>query len=404
VQQLRAKLKSCSDQLSLDLEPKIEIHNRAIEPRIKGIAEWRIPESEKASLIKFLEQLELGRVNKGVKISESRQCKYLDVLRPPLEFFGKPVEQLTLQDIETFEKALCSGKLHSHRGTAYAHATRVDMRRAIKVYFRWKLGTQKTDELTDWLDTRDITKTPDFLKEADVEKLYKACKCGDERFLIAVLFDAGARASEFHNIRYEDVHFPQDDKNYVKITFKEEYSKTKGRTVSLFWKYSKEAVLEYLKEREREGIKTKDAVFKTSYVAARTFLHRLGKKILGRSIHYHLFRHSSATYYADKMNRQQLCIRYGWAFSSDMPDIYISRAGVESAELDQKFANAEAASVKDLLAKAEQREKVKNERIEQLEKTIAEIQQRFDEITAALRKNPSEAEILRTQKQIMLPN
>ncbi len=273
------------------------------------------------------------------------------------------------------------------------------MRRALKVYLKWKLGAQKAAELVDWLDTRNITKTPDYLKEADVEKLYKACKCAEERFLIAVLFDAGARASEFHNIRYEDVFFPQDDKGYVKITLKEEYSKTKGRTVSLFWKHSKEAVQDYLKEREREGIKTKDAVFKGSYNAARFFLHRLGKKILGRSIHYHLFRHSSATYYADKMNRQQLCIRYGWAFSSDMPDIYISRAGVESAELDQKFANAESASVKDLLAKAEQREKLKDERIEQLEKTISAIQQQFDLIVDAVKKNPSEAQIIRVQRQ-----
>jgi hypothetical protein len=52
------------------------------------------------------------------------------------------------------------------------------------------------------------------------------------------------------------------------------------------------------------------------YDAARMLLHRLGRRVLNRSIHYHLFRHSSATYYADKMNRQQLCIRYSWAFSS----------------------------------------------------------------------------------------
>ena len=117
---------------------------------------------------------------------------------------------------------------------------------------------------------------------------------------------------------------------------------------------------------------------------------------------YHLFRHSSATYYADKMNRQQLCIRYGWAFSSDMPDIYISRAGVESVELDQKFASAETASIKDLLARAEQRAKVKDERIEQLERTILEIQQNFALISEKLLQNPTETDLLAAQKKVAL--
>jgi hypothetical protein len=70
-------------------------------------------------------------------------------------------------------------------------------------------------------------------------------------------------------------------------------------------------VREHLKEREREGIRMKDPVYRGTYSAARLFLHRIGKKVLGRSIHYHLFRHSSATFYASRMNRQQLCIRYG---------------------------------------------------------------------------------------------
>jgi len=36
----------------------------------------------------------------------TRQSKYLDVLRAPLEFFKKPTSKLTLKDVENFEKAL----------------------------------------------------------------------------------------------------------------------------------------------------------------------------------------------------------------------------------------------------------------------------------------------------------
>jgi hypothetical protein len=63
-------------------------------------------------------------------------------------------------------------------------------------------------------------------------------------------------------------------------------------------------------------------------------------------VHYHLFRHSSATYYASKLNRQQLCYRYGWKFSSYMPDVYISRSGMENKELDVKFASTELEDIK----------------------------------------------------------
>lgn len=66
------------------------------------------------------------------------------------------------------------------------------------------------------------------------------------------------------------------------------------------------------------------------------------------------FRHSSATYYASKLNRQQLCIRYGWAISSRMPDTYFTRSGVDMEELDKKFTGTEVEVLKGLLARMEQ--------------------------------------------------
>jgi hypothetical protein len=109
---------------------------------------------------------------------------------------------------------------------------------------------------------------------------------------------------------------------------------------------------------------------------------------LGRSIHFHLFRHSSATYYADKLNRQQLCIRYGWTFSSRMPDIYIARAGVDMQDLDERFTSTEIGTVKDSLAKMEHEAKIKDERIEQLEHVVT-LLQKIPAIAEVMRMNPS---------------
>jgi len=267
------------------------------------------------------------------------------------------------------------------------------MRRALKSYLRWRIGSARALKLTDWLDTRDRFKTPDFLKEREIEKLYKGCHSAEERFLVAVLFDSGARASEFHNIRFEDVELPEGRTNFVKLTLKEEYSKTKGRTISLFWRQTLEAVQDYLRERDADGIRSTEPFFRLRYAGARMFLHRLGKRILGRSIHYHLFRHRSATYYADKLNRQQLCIRYGWAFSSRMPDVYIARAGVDTQELDVKFASTEIEKFKTTLTRVEQEARIKDERIKHLERTVAAMERNFPRIVQLLEEHGSVTEI-----------
>ena len=366
---------------------RIEIHERNIESRKKGVNYWNIPESVKKNVLKFLDELELGKVNKGVKISDARQSKYLDILKIPLEFWNKSEDKLTNKDVEAFEKKLSSGEIKTKSGEHYSNSTKVDIRRGIKIYLKWKLGQTKGNALTDWLDTRGVKKTPDYLKESEVVRLYQHCKSASERFLIAVLFDSGARASEFHNIRYEDIQLPEGKSNFVKLTLKEEYSKTKGRTISLYWKYSLEAISEYLKEREQEGIKSNEPVYSGSYDAARFFLMRLGKKVLKKSIHFHLFRHSSATYYAAKLNRQELCYRYGWAFSSDMPDTYISRAGMESKELDEKFDHTELGELKVQLSKEQLERKRMQEELEELKAGIEQTKRLKDEFFEMVSKN-----------------
>jgi len=268
----------------MNIKIPLKEHNVAVAK--ERITTWKIPESVKNELVKFLEELAIGKVNRGRRISESTQIKYIRVLRCPLEFFNKPLAKLTVKDIEDFEKALYSGKLQSWKKKSYSHSMKCDMHIALKILLRWRLGDVKTMKLAGWLETRDKKKTPDYLKESEILRLYKACKSASERFLIAVLFDAGVRAEEFHNIRYEDIELPKEGENYVEITIKEEYSKTSGRRIALFWKHSLEAVQDFLKERELEGMRLTEPVYNKSYDATRKFLQRLGNKIL--SIAYSL--------------------------------------------------------------------------------------------------------------------
>jgi len=131
-----------------------------------------------------------------------------------------------------------------------------------------------------------------------------------------------------------------------------------------------------LKEREADGVKTNDPIWKGTYDGMRMFLSRLGKKVLNKKVYPHLFRHSSATYYASRLNRQELCYRYGWKFSSDMPDVYISRAGMESKELDEKF---KATELEYLEKKFEKERFDKDKKIDNLKK-LSDIQTELNEL------------------------
>lgn len=363
---------------------KIPIHRISVKSGRKAIDKWNVSEQDKKDVKKFLDDLGLGKVNKGRKISEGRQLRYIDFLKTSLEFFEKPVKELTVKDIERFEKALTSDKLRCRiKKTPYASETKSTLKKALRIYLRWK-RPEDAHKLVDWLDYRKQRKTPDFLSEPDVEKLYRACNTAELRFIVAVLFDAGARAEEFHNIRFEDIFLPEGKNNFIKISLKEEYSKTKGRTIGLYWKYSTNAVLDYLDERKKEGIASKDPVFKNSYDNTRCKLQRLGKKVLGRSIHYHLFRHSSATYYAPKMNRQELCYRYGWTFSSDMPDVYISRSGEFERQVNEKFTNTELEELKRQLMDHEQKNKFLADEQNKLKEEIKQIRDMNKNVLAKL--------------------
>lgn len=367
---------------------RIRIHRESLENRKRQLQHWKFPQAVKLELLRFLDDLGLGKVNRGKKISSERQLHYLNGLRLPLEFFNKATRQLTIRDVEAFEKALGSGQLRNKcTGQPYAHNTQVEIRKLLKIFLRWRLGPARALVLTDWLDTHYRSKTPDYLKEVEVERLYEHCRNARQRFLIAVLFDSGVRAEEFHNIRYEDIYLPEGKENFVKLTLKQEYSKTLGRTIALYWKHSLEAVREYVTERIAAGIKPADPVFKGDYTATRKFLQRLGHGVLKRPVQYHLFRHSSTTFYATRLNRQELCYRYGWKFSSNMPDIYISRAGMETKQLDEKFTQTEISEVKAGMAQLEQTAKIKDERIRQLEESMQLLQKNLDAVSSVLSLN-----------------
>jgi len=335
--------------------PKISIHKRNVKKRLKGLKERKnISEKEVIAIKEFIRKASLGQINKGKKIEEARLQKYLDMLIVPLNYFKKDLDTLTLKDMEGFIQDLDKNKIKTKTKKSYSDNSKNDIKRILKIYLKYRIkDTIEFNKLTDWIDLRDKKRTPEYLKEEDIIKLYNSCKTAKHRFLIAVLFDTGARAEEFFNIRMGDITEPDTNFPYYKINLKEEYSKTKGRNIGLYWKHSTGAVRDYMKEIS--GRHRDKPVYSDTYDSARLFINRLGKKILKRRVYFHLFRHSSATHYAKILkNRQQLCYRFGWQFSSEMPDVYISRAGMEEQEVGEKIKATEIEELRKRIDQLEQ--------------------------------------------------
>ncbi len=347
---------------------RIEIYNIDFEKR-RNQFKKKFPNEQK-DVFEYLRLCKLGQIGKK-NVSEKRVRKILDGLGVFFKHIKKPINKKSLED---FKERLSNDKIKKISGGNYASASKEDYMEIACRFIVWKYKTKinswgsETKTFQEWFKIKAQKKTPETLKDSEVEKLINACRNPTEKFLIAVLVDGGQRAGEFINMRFEDIIEPTKDFPYYKIDVKEEYSKTEGRTIGLYLKHSTDAIRDYLKECDKSNLK--DQVFPHTYDNVRGFLRRLGLRALNRAIHFHLFRKTSATFYASRLNRQQLCIRYGWKFSSEMPDIYIKRAGVQEDEIKDKFVNTDLQKVEKENQELKTKQGIMDEEIETLKNLV----------------------------------
>lgn len=294
----------------------------------------------------------LGRAKK--KIGRARLTGYINQLYPLIVFVKKDLDKVTQEDMEWFIEALDADQITSRSprtwgstiqrsGSALSTRYKTDIKITVKKFYKWLLGESKVyPSLVEWIDTVIEAKEIPALTEAEVSYLLDCATSPLQRVLIQLLFDGGFRIGELLNIRLHHVRLlaydPQNDSKrcfVVRVPF----SKTLRRTVALPMAASTKWLKLWLERhpaRPRVNADgTLDAAEPASPLipltgnAVRLILRRAGQRALKKRVYPHLMRHTSATYWSNKLPYFKFCKRFGWTMTSKMPQRYIDREGVD---------------------------------------------------------------------------
>ena len=338
-----------------------------------------ISQRNKEIILSFLRDAALGKTVIGKakkKIGAARLFGCITQLYPFIEYVKKDLDRVTQEDMEKFIEALESdgirskgrriegGHIHKRSGNL-SPRYKADIKITIKKFYKWLWGNSRVyPEIVEWIDTYVEPKEIQALTEAEVERLADRCKTPLQRAVVQVLFDGGFRVGELLNIRLRHVWLKNFDPNdpakksfFVRVPF----SKTLRRTVALPMRATTKWLSMWLEDHPAQptirGDGTIDAhdvmaqLFPMTDNAVRQIVSRAGKRALGKRVYPHLLRHTSATYWSNKLPYFKFCKRFGWTMTSKMPQRYIDREGVDELEVAQIYHEDERTK----LAKENQR-------------------------------------------------
>ncbi len=333
-------------------------------------------------IIQFLHDAEIGKtIMKGQKrkIKPGRLQRMLGILlKMDRDWFKKDFREVSEEDMNHFILNLERGVIRCLKGNPYTWETQSTIKKFIRKYYKYLLGENENyPKLVQFIDTSTKILEIKSLTKQENDKLIDNSSKLIYRFILAVLYDSGARVEEFYNIRRSDV---VKENGIYKIRIR--ISKTKPRTINIPL-YTK-IVDDYFGTND---FQEDDFLCTINYGTLRKYMNRMGKQFLKRSISPHTFRHGSATYYANYLNRYQLSYRYGWSASSKMPDRYIDMNGLIDDESVTKIAGNN-------FVKTDNENKELKTKLDVMNSTMSELLKKQDELEKQVEIRRLEGDIL----------
>lgn len=300
----------------------MEIHNykRRLERTIENIKKSNISEENKKWIMQFhdncfTESLSLSKIE-----------RYLYDVHNYAKMLGKDLMQATKEDIKAIVAQIEKREWSPHT----KHAFKVMIRKFYKsiegieekgVYperVRWLHSNVKNNQL----------KTSDeLITESEIKKMIACSLNCRDKALISTLYESGCRISELGHVKFKDIVFDQYGA-IVNVAGKTGPRRVRLVTSALY-------LQDYLNKHENNQdansfIWTKITGDKTllSYARLTELIKRAANRAgIKKRVHAHLFRHSRATFLANKLTEAQLKQYLGWAQSSKMAAIYVHMSG-----------------------------------------------------------------------------
>ncbi len=218
-------------------------HREALENRLKAIQKLKITSEEKDKLLEFISKYRRGEITGRVgKSPDSNLERVIELIRTPIKFLKKPMDELTVDDIRDLVDALLQDKIKqngNNKNKSYSRETKIKILNKFSKYLEFRLeGSKDIDLMLKILRVRidGPERDVDSLTEKELEELDKASQHYWENYFHNVMGWGGFRASEFHGITESDIIMPKGEEQFVKIWIKNVNSKTKGRKVTLYGK------------------------------------------------------------------------------------------------------------------------------------------------------------------------
>ncbi|MDE1828175.1 MAG: tyrosine-type recombinase/integrase [Candidatus Micrarchaeota archaeon] len=235
------------------------------------------------------------------------------------------ITKATRQEIES-----AMAKIES---SDYSGTTKGNIKVIIKAFYKHCLGEDLYyPKQIAWVKSSKSRKKilpEDILSEEEVLKMIEASGNMRDKAIIAVLYDSGIRVGELLSLRIRSVDLSGEPAHIIVD------GKTGMRKIPiLFSAPYLSNYLELVKGKKHDeflwtGIGTWTASNKlVDSSAIRKLLRIVAKKAgIHKRMYPHLFRHSRATYYANRLTEQQLKALFGWTGDSTMVSTYVHMSG-----------------------------------------------------------------------------
>lgn len=297
-----------------------------------------LTDRNKEIILNYLYEAELGKtIKKGAKkkLASGRLLQCAGFLNQMAKYWFKDTEldKVTEKQMQAFILRLDRGEIKKSQnrsnGKDYSHSTRKNIKKFVRKFYKHILGNgTHYPELVDWIDTATKENEIKAIKglKNSVWDMISLIPDVRRKALIAVLFDSGFREGEIINCTLSDIEKREDGVYYISC----KHSKTKPRTVSL--PYSSEILERWVREHPHKN-NPKAQLWMTSRRMLYKTMKLYSEKALGEAYTVHQVRHTSATFFAPKMDRVAFCKKFGWSYSSSIPDRYIDFSKVEQNKI-----------------------------------------------------------------------